>query len=272
MKKLFFALFATMLLLSACDKENTNDDSPVQNDSSVQNDTAVHPSQDSNQDNAVNPPTTSSAGRSTYTKELNAADIHSIEVSQHYIGNIFIKMEQNTDHITATLNNEEINAETAPELVLSTNSQTLIAEVRVPGDIDANSNHTGANPNHVKLNLTLIIPEKAYEHISLITQSGNITVERLNTKTMEIKTDAGNLDMKQVSTSQLNAESGAGDIFFQTDTPEAFTFLAGTGSGKLELLGEVIEQTASSEPDHTIGSGANEARLVTGAGIVRVYQ
>lgn len=271
MKKLFFALLSTMLLLSACGKED-NENPPTQNDSSVQNDTTIHLSQNSDQNNTVNTPSTSAAGRSTYTKELNAADIHSIEVSQHYTGNIFIKTEPNTDHITATLNNEEVNEETAPELVLSTDSQTLIAEVRVPDETDTNSSHIGANPNNVKLNLTLIIPEKAYEHISLNTQSGNITVERLNTKAMEIKTDAGNLDMKQVSTSQLNAESGAGDIFFQTDIPETFTFLAGTGSGKIEVLGEVIEQTDSSEPDHTVGNGANEARLITGTGTVRVYQ
>ncbi|WP_211748446.1 DUF4097 family beta strand repeat-containing protein [Paenibacillus sp. Marseille-Q4541] len=267
MKKVLITLFTTTMFLSACAQEN-NENSPPPND------TVTQPNQTVNQDQSIITKNDSSTSteQGTQTKEVNGADIRTIEIGHHYIGNIFIKMEPNTDHITATLNNEELHEEVAPELLLSTSEHTLIVDTRVPDGTAAKPSTVNGNLNKEPLTLSLIVPEKMYEQISLITQSGNITAEHMNTNTMVIKTDAGNLDMKQVNASKLNAESGAGNIFFKTDTPDAFTIIAGTGAGKLELLGEVIEQTESSEPDLTIGTGAKEARFATGAGNVRVYE
>ncbi|SDX43869.1 DUF4097 family beta strand repeat-containing protein [Paenibacillus sp. PDC88] len=207
----------------------------------------------------------------TQTQEVDATDIRSIRMAEGFEGNIFVKMEPNADRITATLNIEHGSQEEQPLLFVNTVDQTLTTGIRYPeGTTSEQLNHTSGNAAVQKsATLSIIVPEKLYEEMSLTTKSGYITVERMNAAFMQAKTGAGNLDMKQVNAEELDGETGAGDVFFKISEPKHYQFMAKTGSGKVELLGEVYEDDGRMIAK---GNGFNEAQLVTSKGNVRVYE
>ncbi|GAK41856.1 DUF4097 family beta strand repeat-containing protein [Paenibacillus urinalis] len=207
----------------------------------------------------------------TQTQEVDATDIRSIRMAEDFEGNIFVKMEPNADRITATLNIEHWSQEEQPLLFVNTVDQTLTAGIRYPeGTASEQVNHTIGNAAaQESATLSIIVPEKLYEEMSLTTKSGYITVERMNAAFLQAKTGAGNLDMKQVNAEELEGETGAGDVFFKISEPKHYQFMAQTGSGKVELLGEVYEDDGRMIAK---GNGFNEAQLVTSRGNVRVYE
>ncbi|MCM3784971.1 DUF4097 domain-containing protein [Neobacillus mesonae] len=201
----------------------------------------------------------------TQTREVEASDIRSLRTAEGFEGNIYVTMDPNADRITATLNIENWLLEEQPLLFTNTKDQTLTAGIRYPME----TTHEGKELHHENVTLSIVVPEKLYTGISLITKSGYISVERMNASAMETRTGAGNLDLKQINAEEFHGKTEAGDVFFKINQPEHYKFMAKTHSGSMELLGEVYEDEQGQQQ---IGNGFNEVQLMTNEGNVRVYE
>ena len=104
--------------------------------------------------------------------------------------------------------------------------------------------------------LVIEVPkDRALEVVSLEIGAGEVTVENMNTGSMDISVGAGRAVVKKFDTKDLNVDCGAGQVQLNGDFTRAAEVECGVGEIELTLSG------AQKDYDYKLGSGAGEIKI-----------
>jgi lia operon protein LiaG len=121
--------------------------------------------------------------------------------------------------------------------------------------------------------LTVKVPEKVYETITIKSKSGDVKASNLEAEVVEIQANSGDIFSKNVTgESSVTVKTSSGDIDF--DTSESSLSISGksnSGEGEIDIPGMLFEEKSENRVVGVLEEGDSALYIKTSSGDYRVY-
>ena len=151
----------------------------------------------------------------TQTKQFKSSEIQSLIVSNSF----------GTIKLIETSGDEIIVENNGPKTSKSVKIETEGDSLSITNDAKK-SISLGINLRKSSENITVYLPKKQYERITISNDVGEITINQINAVYLNVKSDVADIDISDVSSTSLNVSSEVGDVSIKDY------------SGKLEIENE----------------------------------
>ncbi len=162
-----------------------------------------------------------------FTKDINEEQRFNIE----QLRNITIETTSTNVQLVRTTE-QEASIKLTGSITGTFNKEVSLA-FDVNGDhatigVSQNKWNVGFGINNVKLLVEL--PEKAWDNVSILGKSSNISVEHLEANELDINTNSGNITLASINSNTLSASANSGNIKLDEVVGDKFGFNTNSGN------------------------------------------
>lgn len=151
------------------------------------------------------------------------------------------------------------------ELVAESNNELLSIEMDRP------SRGFQWGLGNTRLDMTVELPDKEWNDLSIQVSSGNIQLSEIKGKSVKTNTSSGNMDLKDIQATLIEMKASSGNIELQQFKAEQVTFDVSSGNAKLkEGAGEIKGRTSSGNIELELDELSHDADLRTNSGSVTI--
>lgn len=117
-----------------------------------------------------------------------------------------------------------------------------------------------------KRKVTVTIPkDHKYKNVKIDTGAGKVSIDELNTESLDLNLGAGEVDVKKLSVDDADIDCGVGKVSVElTGEEDDYSFKLSKGLGSLKLNSRDISD------DSTIGDGSKKVKIDGGVGAIDV--
>ncbi len=137
----------------------------------------------------------------TQTKRFKSSEIQSLTVSNSF----------GTIKLIETSGDEIIVENNSPKTSNSVKIETEGDSLSITNDAKKNISF-GINFKKSSENITVYLPKKQYERITISNDVGEITIDQINAVYLNVKSGVADIDISDVSSTSLNVSSEVGDV------------------------------------------------------------
>jgi DUF4097 and DUF4098 domain-containing protein YvlB len=192
------------------------------------------------------------------TEETSSNDVTALNI-KNFDGDIEIVSKKGLDKIQTQLkgNIYSLTSQKKPKVSLQKDGKTL--------EITRTKEDKNVSFSYELLTLTVSVPQKEYEILTLSTEPGDLQISNISAKQIQADTTDGNIRFNDTFSDKLSATTDHGDINLTTSTkPSELQVYAKTEYGKVTVFGK------SSKDEVQVGDGNKQIKLQTNDGDISV--